>query len=201
MSAKHESSNEKLSALLDGELMGAELDQLLAELEASPELGERWQRLCTVQAAQKGVRLNPKIDISAGVMAAIADAPAPARDTRVVAMPQRKSGAGRSARREWLPAVGLAAAASLVAVVAVTSLRTREAASEAQPVATLAPAVSGFQPVAASNLARLDDDAARQLDNLAIEHANYRGGGVGGALGYARVAAHTADYQIVDGQH
>ena len=25
-------------------------------------------------------------------------------------------------------------------------------------------------------------------------------GGVGGALGYARVAAHTADYQVVDGQ-
>lgn len=197
----HSDSNEKLSALLDGELMGAELDQLLAELESSPELGARWQRLCTVQAAQKGVKLAPKIDISAGVMAAIAGAPAPAHDTRVVALSQRKARAERASRREWLPVVGLAAAASLVTVVAVTSIRSRVAGPESQPVA-LAPAVSGFQPVAAgSTSARLDDDAARQLDNLVIEHANYRGGGVGGALGYARVAAHTADYQIVDGQH
>ncbi len=196
MSAQND-SNEKLSALLDGELTGAELDQLLVELESSPELGARWQRLCKVHAVQKGVNVVPKADISAGVMAALAGVPAPARDTRVVALPQRPA---RSRSREWLPAVGVAAAASLVAVVAVTSLRTHVAGSGPQPVA-LVPAPSAFQPVAAAaNTARLDDAAARELDNLVIEHANYRGGGVGGALGYARVAAHTADYQVIDGQ-
>ena len=88
MSANSE-SNEKLSALLDGELLGAELDQLLDELESSPDLAARWQRLCAVQAARKGVRIAAKVDISAGVMAAIAGAPAPAHDTRVVALTQR----------------------------------------------------------------------------------------------------------------
>jgi negative regulator of sigma E activity len=190
--------NERLSALLDGELLGAELDQLLEELESSPELNARWQRLCTVQAVRKGVKLAPKVDIAAGVMSAIADAPAPARDPRVVALPQRPA---RRLRREWVPAVSLAAAASLVAVVAVTSIRGQLSGTNGQTVA-LTPAISGIQPVAVlSNATRLNDDAARQLDNLMIEHANYRGGGMGGPLGYARVAAHTADYQIVDGQH
>lgn len=192
----HSESYEKLSALLDGELSGAELDELLVELDSSPELAARWQRMCAAQSARKGVGLARKVDITAGVLAAIAQAPAPARDTRVVALPQRPA---RSARREWMPAVGLAAAASLVAVVAVTSFRARVGTPESQPLA-LAPAVAGFQPVAAVSSTRLDDAAARQLDNLVIEHANYRGGGVGGALGYARVAAHTADYQVVNGQ-
>jgi negative regulator of sigma E activity len=201
MSAKHTESNERLSALLDGELMDAELEQLLSELETSDALRARWQRMCVAQAARKGVQVTPKVDISAGVMAAIAGAPAPARDTRVVPLPlQRSSAPARMPRREWLPAMGLAAAASLVAAVAVTSLRTH--APGATSAIALAPAASNVQAVTAvADAAQLDAEAARQLDNLVIEHANYRGGGVGGALGYARVAAHTADYQTVNGQH
>jgi hypothetical protein len=147
-------------------------------------------------------------------MAAIADAPAPARDSKVVALPQRAAEPARPQSKParatigWLPAAGMAAAASLVAVVAVTSMRNHGVpAGDAQvalaPVA--APTVEA-QPVAytqtaTAQTATLDADAARQLDNLVLEHANYRGGGVGGALGYARYAVHTADYQPADGQH
>ena len=193
--------NEQLSALLDGELQGAELDRLLEALESSPELNARWQRLCAVQSARKGVRLMPKVDITAGVLSAIADAPVPARDTRVVPMPQQP--ARRRARREWLPAVGIAAAASVAAVVAVGTYRGHVPAAAVGQAVALAPAAPGAQPVAAAlaDSVQLNAVAARQLDNLMIEHANYRGGGVGGALGYARVAAHTADYQIDDGRN
>src|SRR3569623_3455178 len=167
--------NERLSALCDGELADAEVEHLLCELDSSDELRARWQRLCMVRAASEGVHLAPKRDICAGVMAAIADAPIPARDTRVVALPQRP--AIKPARREWLPAAGLAAAASLVAVVAVTAIRNQAAVNvtgSAEPVA-LAP-VAETQPAAATiEAAQLDDAAARQLDNLVIEHANYRG--------------------------
>jgi negative regulator of sigma E activity len=213
MSAQTE-SNETLSALLDGEVAGAELDRLLRELDSSEALRERWRRECVVRAARDGVRVRPGLDLCAGVMSAIADAPAPARDSKVVAIPQRAAGPARPAPFPatgratigWLPAVGMAAAASLVAVVAVTSIRSGNRPGTAAQVAlTPTPAVevqpAAYTQTAAAQTATLDDDAQRQLDNLVIEHANYRGGGVGGALGYARYAVHTADFQPADGQH
>jgi len=44
--------------------------------------------------------------------------------------------------------------------------------------------------------AQIEDDQARQLNNYLIDYSNYRSvQGVGGTLGYARFAAHTADYR------
>lgn len=44
--------------------------------------------------------------------------------------------------------------------------------------------------------AQIEGDQARQLNNYLIDYSNYRSAqGVGGTLGYARFAAHTADYR------
>jgi negative regulator of sigma E activity len=196
MSSESECS-ELLSALLDGEIAGAELDRLLENLDKSEALRERWRRMCAARAAREGLRVNPRQDLCAGVMAALAGAPVPAQDQRVVPLPQRQ----RDVRR---PALGLAAAASIAAVAVAVALRVHSPAPDALvAVNTPVPGGSEAADAAASaetDVARLDADSARRLDDYVIEHSNYRAGGMGGPLSYARFAAHTAEYQPVDGQ-
>lgn len=218
--------SELLSALLDGELSAAELDRLLGDFDKSEALRGRWQRFCALKAAREGVRLRSSVDICAGVMAALADAPAPASDTRVVPLPERSRRPAPTF--SWRTTAGIAAAASMAAVVVVGGVQ-RQLHAGAYPatasVATVAsaPAVTSSliaaadesarkadaaitsvapQQVADSEGSRLDPEARRRLDDYVIEHSSYSGGGLSGSpLGYARFAAETANYQPADGQH
>jgi negative regulator of sigma E activity len=129
-------SEELLSALLDGECTPGELKRLLDEAAEAPALRGRWSRMCLVREAIEGTRVQHVApDFCANIMAAIArEAQEPAAaPAKVVEFPAGRRGApsqprparrrARSASRSWQPVAGLAAAASIVAVVAVGGYR------------------------------------------------------------------------------
>ena len=194
-------SEERMSALLDGESLPGEIEALLAELEAEPLLAARWSRECAVRDVRSGVTVRAGLDLTAGVMAAIAaDEAAGASPSsnpvivplrraepvaRVVAVPRRRA-------LRWQPVAGLAAAASIAAVAVVSgrALLADRNGGNAQ--------VAAVQPVASngSRWAEIDPAAARQLDSYLMEHSNSRAEtGMGGSLSYARLAVRTADYR------
>jgi hypothetical protein len=103
---------ELLSALADGECRAEEVDQLLRAWSAEPGLSDRFQRICATRAALRGVEFGQPVDVCADVMAAIA--------------PRRRSLAAlgwRARRRVARPAVGLALAASLGALMTFSAIR------------------------------------------------------------------------------
>ena len=197
---------DSLSALLDGECSAKELDQLLDELDRSPELAEQWSRLCLAREAAEGTRVAAEQPcICAGVMSQLDEQPA--------AHPKGIDLAARRLARfptqfpriaaYWKPAVGFAAAASMGAAAV---LLVQPAADRTLPgvdangftsgqLAGWVPAGSSgaLQPVASLDR---DDAHAEMLQQYLMDHSNaIAGDGVGGTLRYARFAAHTAEYQ------
>lgn len=214
-------SEELLSALLDGECSPGEVKRLMEELERSPALKQRWSRMCMVRDALDSTRVAAvPADFCAGVMAAIEREKAAPQPSTVVAMPVRKRPAAANASR-WQPFAGLAAAASIAAVVTVGGYRllnqpvgqvqtasVSPAASEAQPVslntASNDSAQAHLVPVSATSVdepaetrwSQLDADTAQQLSEYMMEHSNMRAGqGVGGSLSYPRMTLRTAEYR------
>lgn len=196
-------SEERMSALLDGESLPGEIEALLAELETEPLLAARWSRECAVRDARAGVAIRAELDLTSGVMAAIAAGAAV--DANPVVVPLRRAeplvrpvAVPRHRALRWQPVAGLAAAASLAAVAVVSGralIASRDAGSAQVAVAQPAAAAGG------SRWASTDPDAARQLDGFLMEHSNSRAeAGMGGSLSYARLAVRTADYRPDDGQ-
>ena len=209
-------TSETLSAALDGECSPGELDRLLEELERTPQLRLEWSRLCLARdaAAATRVKLGQRC-ICEGVMAEVAreSTPSWAPSRKVVAMAPR--------RREifsWRPMAALAAAASVAGVALISyhniSLSKSQAlppvqalnsnsASIPAPAETIAlgtPTTVSLreQPAAAahSTATALSSEDMQQLDGYLIDYSNYRAGaGMGDTLGYARFAAHTAEYR------
>ncbi|MDE2148427.1 MAG: sigma-E factor negative regulatory protein [Gammaproteobacteria bacterium] len=204
-------SDELLSALLDGECKPSELDALLRGCAESAPLIQRFERLCLVREVLRGGAVHVDTGFCARVMSQVS--PPPVRHIR---MPWHR-------RRQVRPAIGLALAASLGALVTVAVLRVGAlpqwrqvpgqaavtpvplavaAASSvpllAQPasVADRAGAALGGPAVAEVRWDQLQPETARQLDDLLMEHSTYRAGeGMGGTLSYARAAAHGINYQ------
>lgn len=215
-------SEELVSALLDGECDGRELDRLLAECERDEALRTRFSRM---QYARDLARSPTAVRFDAGfadrVMSALAAIEPDAAGGKVVPLVRK--------RPAWVPVGGIAAAASLVlAVVAGVMLsagRDVSSASEKddgyvavappsavaltdpdQPAPTAAvvpvasmPQTSLSRGAAELRWAQIEGEQARQLNHYLIDYSNYRSAqGVGGTLGYARFAAHTADYRPQD---
>lgn len=178
-------SQESLSALLDGECTEAQLDALLEELDRDPQLKAAWGRQCLAREAMRGQRLQRKpVDICAGVMAALDAAPPAASDKVVVLAPRR-------ARRlpAWQSVAGLAVAAT-VAAVAVTLGINFGRVENGNGNAGLSASAADVRPVQYLQTADADED----LRSYLIEHSNTLADrGVGGALSYARFAAHTGE--------
>ena len=197
---------ESLSALLDGECTGPELDRLLEELERSPELGAQWSRLCMVREARAGTRIGTEQPcICADVMSRLDAAPATA-DAKVVDLAVHRARVVGAARRPrmatfWKPAIGFAAAAS-VGAAAVMFLQPQNGGladpgpglAPAGLATAVAPSDPNLRTVAATSDA--DDAHARMLREYLMDHSNaIADEGVGGTLRYARFAAHTAEYR------
>lgn len=219
-------SEELLSALLDGECTPAETEAALAAIERSPALKARWSRMCLTRDALAGVAVaKPSFDFAAGVMAAIASEAqteanprvVPLRRPAVVAQPAPALQPQRVAtRRRWQPITGLAAAASIAAVALVGGRALLNAPIDggagapaaSQLTASVNPDIvrvsaDGQISGAAgqdSRWTQLDNETARQLNDYLLEHSNSRAdAGMGGSLGYARLAVRTADYRPADG--
>lgn len=189
---------DSLSALLDGECSGAELDRLLDELERSPELGQQFSRLCMTREARAGTRIaRQQPCICADVMGQLDAAPA-SPDAKVVDLAvHRASRRGRIASF-WKPAVGFAAAAGVGAA----------AVMFVQPQGNTVPAAGNGAPMQAGTVASwsqtpelrtvstTNDPHSQMLREYLMDHSNaIADEGVGGTLRYARFAAHTAEYR------
>lgn len=163
------SSDELLSALLDGECTPDELKGLLDAASSDPALEKRWSRMCLVREAMEGTRVRQAApDFCAGVMAAIAaeaaTAPVPAKVVQFSAarrLAPRPAVAAQPAatvriRRRWQPVAGLATAASIAAVVAVGGYRVLNqplSGSSAGSNQVATQPVSTTTPVAPENVA------------------------------------------------
>ena len=207
-------SEELLSALLDGECTQRELEQILAALEKSPALKARWSRMCRTRDMASGTRILPfALGVTAKVMAVVNAEEAPVGQRKVVplrsAVLPAASVIKRRARR-WQPLVGLAAAASIAAVVVVgghsllaqpvVGAAQLATVNAAQPAATQLAAGNSTEPVE-TRWTQLDAASARQLDDYLMEHSNSRAeAGMGGSLSYARLAVRAADYHPADEQ-
>lgn len=219
-------SDEFLSALIDGECTGTEVEQMLRTMEGSPELQRYWMRMCLAREVARGTQVRQAhFDFPERVMAAVAAEPSPATNapaTNVIPLPAR-------GRRAWQPLVGLAAAAGLAAVAVVSVVQFNRSAQPgaqnppataiagATDMADLMPENAGQgQEVLVSDdqssvpddqtmpadlrWAQVDSASAQQLTGYVIDHSNYRSTQGLGGLGYARVAAHFADYHPQGGQ-
>lgn len=124
-------------------------------------------------------------------------------------------------RRRWQPIAGLAAAASIaavavvggraflsspvdggLAVVPVVAAPVQLAANPDLVRISADGEISGAaaQDAAGTRWTQLDSETARQLNDYLLEHSNSRAdAGMGGSLGYARLAVRTADYRPADG--
>jgi negative regulator of sigma E activity len=193
---------ETLSALHDGECSDRELDALLDALERRPELKAGWSRMQIAREAWHSVRVS-RIDICAAVMAGL-DADPKAARPKVVAL------ASRRRPKPWRAAAGLAIAASVAALAVTLGINFGSVGSSAvlgtaaNDSPTAAPRASAIRDVAlvsgadeaagAVPAAQMDDD----LRNYMIEHSNSLADrGLGGALSYARFAAHTDEADFV----
>lgn len=146
----------------------------------------------------------------------------PMRRPAVVAQPLPASLPQRAVARRgrWQPVAGLAAAASIAAVAVVGGRAFLSSPVDgglaAVPVATPVQLaanpdlvrisadgeISGAaaQDAAGTRWTQLDSETARQLNDYLLEHSNSRAdAGMGGSLGYARLAVRTADYRPADG--
>ncbi len=98
--------HEQISALIDGELDPIEAERLFARLEREPALAEVWRRFL-LQRAALSHEVGSARDISAGVMAALAEEPV------VLAPRQRPAVMAWWRRPVWKAAGGMALAAGL----------------------------------------------------------------------------------------
>ena len=194
-----EMNGERLSALVDGELNGAEYGQALDAINLSPELRQRWMRYHTASDALKNslpaALLKP--DFSSRVMQAIDAEPtilAPRNITRKI-NPLVKQFAG------------LAIAASVTAV-AVLGVQTWRLEPVAEPVATavqLTPPVADLiRPVvattttASTNTMTVDADSSAlpphvqsQINQYLLNHQNSLA--AQRMLPYARIVGYAAE--------
>lgn len=182
--------NERLSAFLDGEATAAEAREMLDALCRDPRLRETLDRHQRLRAALRG-ELQPGLDagFAGRVMAAIEREEQP-RERVLVAL----------RRNRPLQAVaGLAMAASLAAVT-VTSVRNLLPVSDpsvpgmaAGPEPKHAAAVTEVAAQTDASLPwnELSPDAVAELNSYLMSHNNSAvDHGLGGSLGFMRVAAH-----------
>jgi sigma-E factor negative regulatory protein RseA len=139
-----ETMGERLSALVDGELSGAEYDHAVDAIHLSPELNQRWMRYHIAADALKNSLPHAllKPDFSTRVMHAIDAEP-------TILAPRNFSFHVRPVTKQL---AGLAVAASVTAI-AVLGVQTWRLQAEAEPAAAVAqiapPAANVIHPVAA----------------------------------------------------
>lgn len=127
---------ESLSALMDNEADELEIRRVLQSSESDPALRSTWNRYQLARAVMHKEPWQPKLDLSAGIAAVIADEPAP-----IMAEPK--------APRVWQNLSRLAVAASVtMAVLVGVNMFNQDGSSEPAMVAELPPVVDA--PVAAT---------------------------------------------------
>jgi hypothetical protein len=193
-------SYEMLSKALDGECSSEDLDRLLGDMDRDPELKRAWSRLCIASDTARGSRVTlGQTCICSGVMEAIGRDGIPS--SKVVGLIPRRRGI------PWKPLVGLAAAASIAGVALLgfnfSSPSSPDLAIPSNPgLSASAAGANGYVDASSQDQSQvqpgwnsISSEDARQLDDYLVDHSNYRTvSGMSDTLGYARFAAHTAEY-------
>lgn len=195
-----EMNGERLSALVDGELNGAEYGQALDVLSVSPELRQRWMRYHTASdALKKGLpAAGLKSDFSSRVMQAIDAEPtifAPRNITHRI-NPLLKQFAG----------LAIAASVTAVAVLGVQTWRLQPTAEPIvaavqvtpPPVADLIRPVVATTTAASANTMTVDADSSAlpphvqsQINQYLLTHQNSLA--AQRMLPYARIVGYAAE--------
>lgn len=192
-------TQELLSALLDGECSAGELDRILAQIEKDPSLAARYSRMVMAREARAGVVRIADPGFAERVMSALDVNPLAAGGTVVEFPPSRWR-----APRFLAPAAGLALAAGVGALAVLTQRPEAGAPLPATEVATGGPASGAAIPVSTAGAPesgarywdQLEPDEVERLNAYLIAYSQSRAQqGMGSTLGYARYAAHTAEYR------
>lgn len=184
-------SRDALSALLDGECTGAELDRLLEDMDRDPELARQWSRMVLARETQVGTRINPAQPcICADVMSQLYAQP---QSDRVVDLAVHRATAPTKApqrwRQVWKPAAGFALAASMgaAAVLVVQPSSNIEGLDPVLLQDTRADA-GVFRPQPVENVALdTDEQHRRMLREYMLNHSqSIAGQGVNDMMGGPR---------------
>jgi sigma-E factor negative regulatory protein RseA len=189
--------NEYLSALVDGELQGADLDWVLEQLAHNPKVQaqfHRYQLASDVMHDTVGFNLSQasQHNLTQRISAALVDEPVYSGSTPNATTESVEDNKVVPFRRGfWKQATGLAMAASLgaVAVLGVTSSQYATG-----PETTLAAnTTSTVQTVSTLNTASNrwtvgEPEVANRLNSYLVNHSEYTG--ASGAFSYARVVAY-----------
>ncbi len=184
-------AKDSLSALIDGECTPEELERILDEMDQSPDLKSAWSRLCIARDAGEGVRVRKDQPcICAGVMSGLGAQDAPAASPKVV--PLASARRLPAVRAYWKPLAGLAAAASVAAVmVTLTPQRDADPTRSGGFAPQIGTPVS--VPVVRPRPANQQlVSAGDELREYLIEHSSTLADrGMGATLSYARFTAHS----------
>lgn len=180
---------ELLSALVDGELAGSELQQALELLETNNDFREQWQRYLYNSDVLQGKVVDINVDLVSRVSAALQDEPshqALSQKAAVIPFP----------KQFWKQAAGLAMAASVGAVAMVSVISQPQ--QQVVPMAPIASAES-MQPEVQVQVAEAkkpnrwtvgEPEVEQRLNDYLVDHHEY--GGTSGVFSYARVVAYEA---------
>jgi sigma-E factor negative regulatory protein RseA len=162
---------EQLSACLDNELSGAELDLLLKRLQRDPQLGQSLGRYAIIREALRDLRpAHASADFAARVSAAVA---------AEQSLPRQPDRSVRASPRWLRPAVGMGIAAG-VAAVAVMAIQPRieapaqvaQAPADTQPRAAAASATESASYIVPSRTTTAFIPATH-LTNYVVAHSEY----------------------------
>lgn len=181
--------NELLSAFIDGELQGAELDQVLNLIETNPEI---YKRVYCYQLGSdvlhEHVTAEPDFDFSQRLATALTDEPVYSLDDAVdkptaQIIPLKQT--------FWKQAAGFAVAASIGAIAVVGVMSNSQTMSGASLAGS---ANNHVQQVASTSGQRWtvdEPDVAEQLNTYLVGHNEHAG--ANGVFSYARVVSHGSE--------
>ena len=186
--------NELLSALVDGELQGKELEQAMHLLNTSEQARVLFQRYQLASDVLHGhvSSLTSTVDLTSRISMALLDEAEPENN----AMPKSKARVIPFPKHFWKQATGLAIAASVgaLAVIGVMTQPQNQLVPTSPLVATNAVSTPVNQPVKvarASNRWTVDEqEVESRLNTYLVDHNEYAG--ASDVFSYARVVAYDA---------
>lgn len=173
--------NEYLSALMDGEISGVDLDWALQKLADDPEALARITRYQLARdVLNSKLSVAPQIDLRGRIADAIAEEPTPTlaiepAATKDNVVPLRRN-------TWWKQATGLAMAASLGALVMVGVMPDNDSQSGMMLAAAEKPNNNGTRWTVGA------PEVASRLDHYLVDHSEYSG--APGAFSSARVVVY-----------
>lgn len=180
---------ELISALVDGELAGSELEHALELLTTDDEFRAQWQRYQYNRDVLQGQVTSTKIDLVSRVSTALQDEP-------VHQVQAKKSSVIPFPKQFWKQAAGLAMAASVGAIAMVSVISQPQ-----QQVVPMAPTASiesdkSIERVQVAQVSKPnrwtvgEPEVEQRLNDYLVDHHEY--GGTSGVFSYARVVAYEA---------